>query len=87
MPAALSGESKQGDEFAFEPLDLRGRHHDGRAEWKPWAPVGKAPLQILVAEETIEEAKVKAIRSKTNVSRVVEELLQGWLEGTYKLKE
>jgi hypothetical protein len=44
-------------------------------------------LQILVAEDTIEDARVKAIRSKTNVSRVVEELLQGWLEGTYKLKE
>ncbi len=53
----------------------------------PRAPAGKAPLQILVAETTIEDAKVKAIRSKTNVSRVVEELLDGWLAGTYKLKE
>lgn len=53
----------------------------------PRAPAGKAPLQILVNEQTIEEAKVKAIRSKTNVSRVVEELLQGWLDGTYELKE
>jgi hypothetical protein len=51
------------------------------------APAGKAPLQILIAEKTIEEAKVRAIRSKTNVSRVVEELLGGWLHGTYKLKE
>lgn len=53
----------------------------------PRAPEGKAPLQILVAEKTIEEAKVKAIREKTNVSRVVDELLQGWLDGTYELKQ
>lgn len=53
----------------------------------PRAPAGKAPLQILVDESTIEEAKVRAIRRKTNVSRVVEELLQGWLNGTYELKE
>lgn len=53
----------------------------------PRAPAGKAPLQILVDEKTIEEAKIKAIREKTKVSRVVEELLQGWLNGTYKLKE
>lgn len=52
----------------------------------PRAPAGKAPLQILVAEKTIEEAKIKAIRDKTNVSRVVEELLDGWLSGDYKLK-
>ena len=43
-------------------------------------------MQILVAETTIEEAKVRAIRSKTNVSRMVEELLQGWLDGAHKLK-
>ena len=42
---------------------------------------------LLVAETTIEEAKIKAIRDKTNVSRVVEALLDGWLDGTYKLKE
>ena len=53
----------------------------------PRAPAGKAPLQILVDEPTIEEAKVRAIRRKTNVSRVVEELLKGWLNGTYELKE
>jgi hypothetical protein len=41
----------------------------------PRAPAGKAPLQILVDEATIEEAKVRAIRRKTNVSRVVEGLL------------
>jgi hypothetical protein len=35
----------------------------------------------------IEEAKIAAIRDKTNVSRVVaEELLRGWLSGLYKLK-
>ncbi|MGY3412612.1 MULTISPECIES: hypothetical protein [unclassified Bradyrhizobium] len=40
-------------------------------------PEGKAPLQVLIAEETIEEAKIRAIREKTSVSGVVEELLQG----------
>jgi hypothetical protein len=34
----------------------------------------------------IEEAKIAAIRDKTNVSRVAEELLRGWLSGLYKLK-
>ena len=43
-------------------------------------------MQVLVAETTIEEAKIMAIRNKTSVSRVVEELLDGWLDGTYKLK-
>ncbi len=33
------------------------------------------------------EAKVKAILGKTNVSRVVEVLLRGWLDGTYQLKQ
>lgn len=53
----------------------------------PRAPDGKAPLQVLVAEKTIEDAKIEAIRKKTSVSRVVEELLDGWLAGTYRLKE
>jgi hypothetical protein len=44
-------------------------------------------LQVLVNEQTIEEAKIRAIREKTSVSAVVEELLQGWLDGTYKLKQ
>jgi hypothetical protein len=44
-------------------------------------------LQVLFAERTIEDAKIKAIRDKTSVSRVVEELLDGWLDGTYALKE
>ncbi|WP_271576662.1 hypothetical protein [Bradyrhizobium sp. CCBAU 11361] len=41
----------------------------------------------MIDEHTIDEAKIKAIRNKTKVSRVVEELLQGWLDGTYELKE
>lgn len=53
----------------------------------PRAPDGKAPLQVLVAEKTIEDAKVAAIRNKMSVSKVVEKLLDGWLDGTYKLKE
>jgi len=53
----------------------------------PRAPAGKAPLQVLVAEKTIEGAKLRAIKEKTSVSAVVEELLQGWLDGTYKLQE
>jgi hypothetical protein len=44
-------------------------------------------LQVLVDEQTIDDAKIKAIRRKTSVSRVVEELLQGWLDGTYELKQ
>jgi hypothetical protein len=35
----------------------------------------------------IKEAKIEAIRRGTNLSRVTQELLQGWLAGTYKLKE
>lgn len=53
----------------------------------PRAPEGKAALQVLINEKTIEDAKVRAIREKTKVSGVVEELLQGWLDGIYKLKE
>jgi len=34
----------------------------------------------------IEEAKIRAIREKTKVSAVAEELLRGWLSGIYKLK-
>ena len=52
----------------------------------PRAPEGKAPLQVLIAEQTIEDAKIRAIREKTSVPGVVEELLQGWLDGTYELK-
>lgn len=52
----------------------------------PRAPVGKAALQVLIDSDMIDEAKIKAIKDKTKVSRVVEELLKGWLDGTYKLK-
>lgn len=53
----------------------------------PRVPEGKAPLQVLINEQTIEDAKIRAIREKTKVSGVVEELLQGWLDGTYKLQK
>lgn len=53
----------------------------------PRAPEGKTALQVLIDEKTIEEAKIKAIREKTKVSGVVEELLQGWLNGVYELKK
>lgn len=53
----------------------------------PRAPEGKAALQVLIDKDMIDEAKIKAIRDKTNVSRVVEELLRGWLAGSYKLKQ
>jgi hypothetical protein len=53
----------------------------------PRAPAGKRPLQVLVDEETIDEAKIKAIRDKTKISAVIEELLDGWLSGLYKLKQ
>lgn len=53
----------------------------------PRAPVGKSPLQVLIDDQTIEDTKIKAIRDKTSVSAVVAELLAGWLDGTYKLKE
>jgi hypothetical protein len=52
----------------------------------PRAPAGKRPLQVLVDEGTIDEAKIKAIRDKTKVSAVIEELLDGWLSGDYKLR-
>jgi hypothetical protein len=44
-------------------------------------------LQVLVDEQTIDDAKIKAIKEKTRVSRVVEALLQGWLDGTIKLPD
>jgi hypothetical protein len=64
----------------------KGKAADRSSRSGPRAPDGKAPLQVLVAEKTIEETKIMAIRNKTSVSRVVEELLDGWLAGTYKLK-
>jgi hypothetical protein len=53
----------------------------------PRAPKGTSPLQVIIPDKTIEEAKVKAIREKTNVSRVTAELLDGWLAGLYRLKK
>ena len=44
-------------------------------------------MTVIISEKTIEEAKVKAIRDRTNVSRVAEELLDGWLSGLYELKQ
>jgi hypothetical protein len=35
----------------------------------------------------IEDAKIEVIKQKTSVSKVAEELLQGWLDVTRKLKE
>lgn len=52
----------------------------------PRAPEGKAALQVLIDADMIDKAKIKAIMDKTKVSWVVEELLQGWLDGIYKLK-
>ena len=53
----------------------------------PRAPAGKHALTVIISEKTIEEAKVKAIRDRTKVSRVAEELLDGWLSGFYRLKQ
>ena len=47
--------------------------------------MGNAPPQVLVNEQTIEDARSKAIREKS-VSAVVEELLQGWLDRVYMPK-
>ncbi|MFB6418580.1 hypothetical protein [Bradyrhizobium tunisiense] len=60
----------------------RRRSRSGRR-----APAGKAPLQVLVAEHVIVDAKIEAIRRKTNVSKVVDILIRGWLDGTYRLEQ
>lgn len=52
----------------------------------PRAPTGKRPLTVIIDESVIDEAKIKAIREKTKVSNVAEELLRGWLSGQYKFK-
>jgi hypothetical protein len=52
----------------------------------PRAPAGKRPLTAIIDEELIKEAKIEAIRQGTNLSRVTQELLRGWLDGTNKLK-
>ena len=53
----------------------------------PRAPTGKHALTVIIDETVIEEAKIKAIREKTKVSSVAEELLKGWLAGTYRLRQ
>lgn len=63
----------------------RSKPDERRTRSGPRAPEGKVPLQVLVAEQTVEDAKIEAIKLRTSVSRVVEELLQGWLAGVYKL--
>jgi hypothetical protein len=53
----------------------------------PRAPEGKRPLTVLLNETVIEEAKIAAIREKTNVSQVTDKLLRGWLKGTFKIED
>ncbi len=53
----------------------------------PRAPDGKAPLQVLIDEQIIEDTKIMAIRKKTSASRVIESLLAGWLSGKIKIGE
>jgi hypothetical protein len=53
----------------------------------PRAPAGKRPLMVVMDEDVVKKAKIKAIEDDTNVSRVAEELLRGWLSGLYKLKQ
>jgi hypothetical protein len=45
----------------------------------PRAPVGKKPLLVIIDEQVIEDTKIAAVIDKRKVSRIVEELLQGWL--------
>lgn len=52
----------------------------------PRAPAGKHALTVIIDESLIKRAKIAAIENSTNVSKVAEELLQGWLSGLYKLK-
>jgi hypothetical protein len=53
----------------------------------PRAPAGKKPLTAIIDAGVIKEAKIEAIRQGTNLSRVTQELLEGWLAGTYKLQK
>lgn len=46
-----------------------------------------AALTVIIKEKVVKDAKIKAIREKTNVSRVTEELLLGWLSGDCELKK
>jgi hypothetical protein len=47
---------------------------------------GLLQYSVIIDEKVIDEAKIQAIRDKTSVSRVTEELLKGWLSGLYGLK-
>jgi hypothetical protein len=52
--------------------------------------IGEPPqnvVELAADEQTIDDSKIKAIKEKTRVSRVVEALLQGWLDGTIKLPD
>ncbi|MVT55192.1 hypothetical protein GPL17_32660 [Bradyrhizobium yuanmingense] len=53
----------------------------------PQAMASKKPLMLVIEEETIKQAKIRAIQDGTNVSRVAGELLKGWVAGLYKLKQ
>lgn len=57
----------------------------GRRTGGPRAPAGKRPLTVIVDETVIEEAKIRAIRERTSVSSVAEDLLRGWLAGLHRL--
>jgi hypothetical protein len=52
----------------------------------PRAPAGKHALTVIIDENLIKRAKIAAIENSTNVSRVTEELLDGWLSGAFKLR-
>jgi hypothetical protein len=47
----------------------------------PRSPAGKKPLMVIIDENVIKAAKIAAIEDETNVSKVVQELLDGWLSG------
>lgn len=51
----------------------------------PRAPAGKRPLTVILDEKLIEDAKVAAIRQRTNVSQVTDQLLRGWLSGNFEI--
>jgi hypothetical protein len=53
----------------------------------PRSPPGTRPLTVNVNEQVIEDAKIEAIRQKTNVSQVTGKLLRGWLAGKFNIDE
>ncbi len=46
----------------------------------PRAPAGKQPLTVIIDQNLIKAPKIAAIEDGRNVSGIVQELLQGWLE-------